>query len=927
MGLLRPARGPEATAPRVAMASGKMRITLHIETLGGASFQVPCTLDERLVDVKQYISRYSETNRSTPSDRRVEELAWIQTETFDSYSLFNLGILDGDTATLCYVRHCGQCEGPCCCVECHGLGLRTTCETCGLQRNCDACGGPCRCPKCHGRPGANDLLFCDVRTARHPGASGASVGGVRTTRSDRDNGPQELGVSYDAHVVNIGVGEQFSSGFVGANPNSKIPEAQIQAENRKLREAMRFLLNKVAPTDEEKEQIPEDVKELVRIDPREQLRLRQKELNEERKQLTKLEKAKDSLDKKSKNFQSWKETVETGIRSEEKRHSTELAEISAEIKSLERQRDGIEPIQVDTDEEDDAGIREENKRLHKEISGLKADLREVAAYTTQLDKKNGMMMEQMSHQLQTIMSCFQSLAPMGPMLEWSPQQRVHARGTIAEEIKRNGPKQVETKKEDRSRSPARRSGEDQDAEPVWPEEAVDTAGEVVDEAEIKAFLSGLPEEIQMQFIQLREGEPERYQTRSEIQYLMAYVMEQEKQARGSASGTEKSVPLPLTDLQDSDHRPVARNVASMHPIGVAMMLYLAEKCQAFYPSNPRERCECLQWLFWQVGGQGPMTGNFGHFKVYAPSHEVDARNYGVARYGMEVQRLCSVLDRHLAGHGDFSGDTKKPGTSSRAYLVGDQYSIADMACFPWAYMLWGKGYNRPDQYFDDRPPSVRDPVTELDDFLGLEKYVHLKAWVDRIAARPAVQRGIRVCCLSCSMKDALKPAHACARHVKLVIFKVSSLRMSCARQISQSARGYHHRFRHVSTRRSCSAGVCRPAKVKGKLRLRNQRKSIPQRVPPAQKARTQRRQRRRKRHLPKLRKHASHSGQTLQEHLTLEDAGIDYDDFVQASSSDSASQGSVCQEHQHSCCCADLSLSLAAPSRGKDAKVKDRQSG
>ncbi|CAK9098954.1 Disulfide-bond oxidoreductase YghU (GSH-dependent disulfide-bond oxidoreductase YghU) (GST N2-2) (Organic hydroperoxidase), partial [Durusdinium trenchii] len=165
---------------------------------------------------------------------------------------------------------------------------------------------------------------------------------------------------------------------------------------------------------------------------------------------------------------------------------------------------------------------------------------------------------------------------------------------------------------------------------------------------------------------------------------------------------------------------------------VAMMLYLAEKCQAFYPSNPRERCECLQWLFWQVGGQGPMTGNFGHFKVYAPSHEVDARNYGVARYGMEVQRLCSVLDRHLAGHGDFSGDTKKPGTSSRAYLVGDQYSIADMACFPWAYMLWGKGYNRPDQ------PDAKD-------FLGLEKYVHLKAWVDRIAARPAVQRGIRVC--------------------------------------------------------------------------------------------------------------------------------------------------------------------------------------
>ncbi|CAE7632668.1 yghU [Symbiodinium pilosum] len=99
---------------------------------------------------------------------------------------------------------------------------------------------------------------------------------------------------------------------------------------------------------------------------------------------------------------------------------------------------------------------------------------------------------------------------------------------------------------------------------------------------------------------------------------------------------------------------------------------------------------------------------------------------------MEVQRLCSVLDRHLAGYGDFTGDAGLRPEGPRQYLVGDRYSIADMACFPWAYMLFGKGYNRPKQ------PDAKD-------FLSIHQYTHLKSWVARIAERPAVQRGIRVC--------------------------------------------------------------------------------------------------------------------------------------------------------------------------------------
>ncbi|KNC75048.1 hypothetical protein SARC_12418 [Sphaeroforma arctica JP610] len=81
----------------------------------------------------------------------------------------------------------------------------------------------------------------------------------------------------------------------------------------------------------------------------------------------------------------------------------------------------------------------------------------------------------------------------------------------------------------------------------------------------------------------------------------------------------------------------------------SIVLYLAEKYNMFLPSDPRLKAEVMNWIFWQMAGQGPMTGNFGHFMVYAPADKGAARDYGVARYGMEVQRLSDVLEKHLAG--------------------------------------------------------------------------------------------------------------------------------------------------------------------------------------------------------------------------------------------------------------------------------------
>ena len=132
----------------------------------------------------------------------------------------------------------------------------------------------------------------------------------------------------------------------------------------------------------------------------------------------------------------------------------------------------------------------------------------------------------------------------------------------------------------------------------------------------------------------------------------------------------------------------------------AILIYLAEKAGALIPADPLARLACLQWLMFQMGGVGPMFGQYGHFHTYAP----EKLPYAMARYANEVQRLHRVLEKRL---------------SESAYLAGDAYSIADIATFPWI-----------------RLPERR--AIDLDQFPGV------KRWHDAIAARPAVERGVAV---------------------------------------------------------------------------------------------------------------------------------------------------------------------------------------
>ena len=136
----------------------------------------------------------------------------------------------------------------------------------------------------------------------------------------------------------------------------------------------------------------------------------------------------------------------------------------------------------------------------------------------------------------------------------------------------------------------------------------------------------------------------------------------------------------------------------------AILLYLAEKFGAFLPASGPERAECLSWLFWQMGSAPFLGGGFGHFYAYAPSKI----EYAIDRYAMEVKRQLDVLDRRLA---------------ESPYLAGDDYTIADMAVWPWYGTL------------------VKGQLYEAGEFLQVQEYTHILRWTDQIAQRPAVQRG------------------------------------------------------------------------------------------------------------------------------------------------------------------------------------------
>ena len=139
----------------------------------------------------------------------------------------------------------------------------------------------------------------------------------------------------------------------------------------------------------------------------------------------------------------------------------------------------------------------------------------------------------------------------------------------------------------------------------------------------------------------------------------------------------------------------------------AILLYLADKFGAFLSKEIAARTETMNWLFWQMGSAPFVGGGFGHFYAYAP----EKFEYPINRYAMETKRQLDVLDRQLA---------------KRLFIAGDEYTIADMAIWPWYGVL------------------VRGDLYEAGEFLQVDEYQNVRRWADDIAARPAVIRGRKI---------------------------------------------------------------------------------------------------------------------------------------------------------------------------------------
>ncbi|EYR82921.1 S-transferase [Shinella sp. SUS2] len=172
-----------------------------------------------------------------------------------------------------------------------------------------------------------------------------------------------------------------------------------------------------------------------------------------------------------------------------------------------------------------------------------------------------------------------------------------------------------------------------------------------------------------------------------------------------------------------DHAPAGGGAPVRVFESASILLYLAEKFGAFLPSALRARTETFNWLFWQMGSAPFLGGGFGHFYAYAPMRI----QYAIDRYAMEVKRQLDVLDRHLADN---------------RYMAGDDYTIADMAIWPWyGNLALGQAYG------------------DAGTFLDVKSYGNVQRWTAEIAARPAVRRGRMVNRLSGDPAEQLHERH------------------------------------------------------------------------------------------------------------------------------------------------------------------------
>lgn len=164
----------------------------------------------------------------------------------------------------------------------------------------------------------------------------------------------------------------------------------------------------------------------------------------------------------------------------------------------------------------------------------------------------------------------------------------------------------------------------------------------------------------------------------------------------------------FVDINPNSKIPAMVDRSGAEPVSVfesgAILLYLAEKFGKFYPTDPAKKAQCQSWLMWQMGSAPYLGGGFGHFYHYAP----EKIEYPIERFTMEIKRQLDVLDKHLADN---------------HFICGDEYTIADMAIYPWYGGL------------------VHGVLYEAAEYLDVKSYTNLQRWANELAERPAVKRG------------------------------------------------------------------------------------------------------------------------------------------------------------------------------------------
>jgi GST-like protein len=182
----------------------------------------------------------------------------------------------------------------------------------------------------------------------------------------------------------------------------------------------------------------------------------------------------------------------------------------------------------------------------------------------------------------------------------------------------------------------------------------------------------------------------------------------------------------FVDINPNSKIPALIDNSAEQPVRIfesgAILIHLAEKFESFLPQGA-EKAECLSWLFWQMGSAPFLGGGFGHFYAYAP----EKYEYPINRYAMEVKRQLDVLDKQLA---------------ENTYICGDDYTIADMAIWPWYGTL------------------VLGGLYSAAEFLDVKSYKHVMRWAETIAERPAVKRGKMVNCSWGEPEDQLAERHS-----------------------------------------------------------------------------------------------------------------------------------------------------------------------